>query len=189
MSRTGKWRAFTAADEQLLSTVAGQLGTAIERLRAEAARRENEEALARERNLLRTLIDNLPEVSVFVKDTQSRFLTTNAAHLKLFDLSQVEDVIGKTDFDLLPREYAEQYYADEQAVLQAGLPLLNREEPVPAYDGHVHWYLTHKVPLRDHQEHIIGLVGMSLDITRAQARGRTRADHRAGSARRVGGRR
>ena len=157
--------AFTAADEQLLSTVAGQLGTAIERLRAEAARRENEEALARERNLLRTLIDNLPEVSVFVKDTQSRFLTTNAAHLKLFDLSQVEDVIGKTDFDLLPREYAEQYYADEQAVIQAGLPLLNREEPVPAYDGHVHWYLTHKVPLRDHQEHIIGLVGMSLDIT------------------------
>jgi PAS domain S-box-containing protein len=157
--------AFSEADERLLSTVAGQLGTAIERLRAEAARRENEEALARERNLLRTLIDNLPEVNVFVKDAQGRFLTTNAAHLKMFGLDQVEDVVGKTDFDLLPREYAEQYYADEQAVLQAGRPMLNREEPAPAYDGYVHWYLTHKVPLRDRQGSIIGLVGMSLDIT------------------------
>ncbi len=157
--------AFTAADQQLLSTLAGQLGTAIERLRAEAARRENEEALARERNLLRTLIDNLPEVSIFVKDTQSRFLTTNAAHLKLFGLSRVEDVVGKTDFDLLPREFAEQYYADEQTLLREGQPLLNREEPVPDPAGRIHWYLTHKVPLRDRQQRIIGLVGMSLDIT------------------------
>jgi PAS domain S-box-containing protein len=157
--------AFTTADEQLLSTIAGQLSSAIERLRAEAARRENEEALAQERNLLRTLIDNLPEVSVFVKDAQSRFLTTNAAHLKLLSLNHIDEVIGKTDFDLLPREFAEQHYADEQAVLQAGLPLLNREEPVLAYDGRVHWYLTHKVPLRDRQERIVGLVGMSLDIT------------------------
>ncbi len=157
--------AFTEGDEQLLSTVAGQLGTAIERLRAEAARRENEEALARERNLLRTLIDNLPEVSIFVKDTQSRFLTTNAAHLKLFGLSQVEDVVGKTDFDLLPREFAEQYYADEQTLVREGQPLLNREELVPDQAGRLHWYLIHKVPLRDRQQRIIGLVGMSQDIT------------------------
>ncbi len=181
--------AFTAADEQLLSTLAGQLGTAIERLRAEAARRENEEALAHERNLLRTLIDNLPEVSIFVKDTQSRFLTTNAAHLRLFGLSAVEDVVGKTDFDLLPREYAEHYYADEQALLRDGQPLLNREEPVPDQAGRLHWYLTHKVPLRDRQQNIIGLVGMSLDITAPQAGGRTRANDRARSARRVDRRR
>ena len=168
--------AFTEADEHLLKTVASQLGTAIERLRAEAARRQKEEELAQERNLLRTLIDNLPDAHVFVKDTTSRFITTNAAHLQTIGAAALEEVIGKTDFDFFPRDGAEQYYADEQTVIQSGRPLLNHEEQVIDRVGTRRWYLTHKVPLLDRQGAVIGLVGMSLDITaRKQMEERERA--------------
>jgi PAS domain S-box-containing protein len=168
--------AFSGSDEQLLSTVAGHLATAIERLRAEAARRQQEEELAQERNLLRTLIDNLPDAHVFVKDVASRFITTNAAHLQTIGAAALDEVIGKTDFDFFPRENAERYYADEQHVLQANRPMLNREEQVIDRAGHLRWYLTHKVPLRDRQGAVVGLVGMSLDITvRKQMEERERA--------------
>ncbi len=168
--------AFTEADEHLLKTVASQLGTAIERLRAEAARRQKEEELAQERNLLRTLIDNLPDAHVFVKDTASRFITTNAAHLQTIGVSTLDDVLGKTDFHFFPREEAEQYYADEQAVIYSGHPLLNHEERVTDRAGVPRWYLTHKVPLMDRQGKVSGLVGVSLDITaRKQMEERERA--------------
>jgi PAS domain S-box-containing protein len=157
--------AFSNTDEQLLMTVGGHLATAIERLRAEAARRQNEEELARERNLLRTLIDNLPDAHVFVKDTAGRFITTNAAHLQTMGAVALEDVIGKTDSDFFPQDDVHHYYVDEQVVIQTGRPLLNREEPVVDRAGRQRWYLTHKVPLLDRHGAVIGLVGMSLDIT------------------------
>jgi PAS domain S-box-containing protein len=157
--------AFSSSDEQLLSTVAGHLATAIERLRAEAARRQKEEELAQERNLLRTLIDNLPDAHVFVKDRASRFITTNAAHLQTIGAATLEEVIGRTDFEFFPALDAARYHADEQAVINSGRPLLNREEPVLDRAGQQRWYLTHKVPLLDRQGGVIGLVGMSLDIT------------------------
>ena len=158
-------QAFDDADQQLLMTVAGQLATGIERLRAEVARRQKEDELAQERNLLRTLVDHLPDTHVFVKDTYGHFLTTNAAHLQTMGLTDLAQVVGKTDFDLFPPADAEQYFADEQAVLQSGEPLLNRIECVRDADGAERWYLTNKLPLHDTAGKLTGLVGMSLNIT------------------------
>jgi len=127
-------------------------------------RKRAEEALAAERNLLRTLIDNLPDY-IFVKDAESRFITANAAHLRTFGARNLDEVVGKTDFDLFPRELAEQYYADERRVISSGEPLVNREELGLDRDAHEQWLLTTKVPLRDATGCVVGLVGIARDIT------------------------
>lgn len=127
-------------------------------------RKQTEKALARESNLLRTLIDNLPDY-IYVKDTESRFLLNNKAHLHVLKTGSQEEILGKTDFDIFPSELAEKYYADEQAVIQSGEALVDREETTITPTGEKQWLSTTKVPLRDDQDNVIGLVGMSRDIT------------------------
>jgi PAS domain S-box-containing protein len=127
-------------------------------------RKTTEETLARERNLLRALMDNLPD-HIFVKDTASRFLMANLATLHSLGASRLEDIIGKTDFDFLERELAEEFFRDEQEVCRSGQPLLNREELLIDRSGQEKWLLTTKVPLRDGTGAIVGLVGMSHDIS------------------------
>ncbi len=123
-----------------------------------------EERLAAERNLLQTLIDNIPDY-IYIKDTNSRFLLNNLAHLQLLRAKAQDELIGKTDFDIFPEEVAAKYFADEQEVLQSGQPLLRKRETTPDAKGDLQWLSTTKVPLRDNQENIIGLVGISRNIS------------------------
>ncbi len=128
-------------------------------------RKRSEAALATERNLLRALMDYLPDY-IYVKDTQSRFITANAAHLDRLGVDCVEAIIGKTDFDFLPSSWVETEYADEQNVIQSGAPILNRIELlVQNASEHPLWVLTTKLSLRDSHGTIIGLIGISRDIT------------------------
>ncbi|MCX6032835.1 MAG: PAS domain S-box protein [Chloroflexi bacterium] len=128
-------------------------------------RKREEEALAQERNLLRTLIDNLPD-RIYAKDAEARFTLNNTAHLRSFGAQTQEEAVGKTDLDIRPRYVAARYAADDQAVIQSGEPLLNREEPTVLPTGEMGWLLTTKVPLRDPQGKVVGLVGISHDITK-----------------------
>ena len=145
-------------DEVNLLRIVGQVFTnAIQHKGAE-------EALARERNLLRTLVDNLPDY-IYAKDSSSRFTLNNAAHLRLLRAKTPEEVVGKTDYDIFAEELASRYFADEQAVIESGQPLVNREETVITEKGEKHWLLTTKVPLKDAQGNPIGIVGMSRNIT------------------------
>lgn len=128
-------------------------------------RKNVEIELAADRNLLRTLIDNLPEY-IYIKDRQSRFLLNNTAHLSLLGAKTQEEVIGKSDLDIFPRELAQQYYADEQAVLASGEVVIDKEEPVvDQTTGEQLWVSTSKIPLRDENGQITGFVGMTRDIT------------------------
>ena len=127
-------------------------------------RKTMEETLARERNLLRALMDNLPD-HIFVKDTDSRFVAANIATLRPLGATREDEVLGKTDFDFLRRDVAEQFFRDEQEVCRSGQPLLNREELIIDRTGQHKWLLTTKVPLRDSSGTVIGLVGMSHDIS------------------------
>ncbi|MCC6694653.1 MAG: PAS domain-containing protein [Candidatus Hydrogenedentes bacterium] len=145
-------------DEVHLLSIVGQVFTnALQHKRAE-------EALAQERNLLRTLIDNLPDY-IYAKDAESRFILNNSAHLRLLRAKSPEDVAGKSDYDMFPRELASQYYEDEQEIIRSGHPLVNREESVITEEGERRWLLTTKVPLCDADGVPVGLVGMSRDIT------------------------
>ncbi|MBD3322430.1 MAG: PAS domain-containing protein, partial [Chitinivibrionales bacterium] len=126
--------------------------------------RRIEQTLEKERTLLRTLIDNMPDF-IFIKDKESRFVINNKAHLGVLGASSQDEVLGKTDFDIFPRELASRYYSDEQVVIQTGRPIIDREEPAKNSTGITTWLSTTKVPLYDQNNAITGLVGISRDIT------------------------
>ena len=92
-------------------------------------------------------------------------MTANAATVHSLGAKTLEEVLGKTDFDFLPRERAQPFYADEQTVLRTGQPLFNREELLIDASGRRRWLLTTKAPFRDGAGAVIGLVGMSHDVT------------------------
>ena len=128
-------------------------------------RKAFEKSLAEERNLLRTLIDNVPDY-IYVKDCASRFVIANTALAQGVGVSTPEELIGKTDCDIFPPELAERYFSDEQSVILSGQPLINRVEPMLFIDaGKKGWASTTTVPFRDSHGQIVGLVGVSRDIT------------------------
>ncbi|HEY7890451.1 MAG TPA: GGDEF domain-containing protein [Steroidobacteraceae bacterium] len=131
-----------------------------------------EEALRRERRLLRAIIDSLP-ASIYAKDVQSRFIACNALVAQCMGTTPAE-AIGKTDFDFFPPEMAEAFFADEQALIRSGHALIEREELVlDRSTGDVRHFATTKVPFRDHAGNIVGIIGIGRDITE-----RKRADER-----------
>ena len=132
--------------------------------RLNAEQKRGEEALSEERNLLRTLIDNLPD-NIFFKDTTGRFVLCNRAQADLLRVSGPDELVGKTDSDFFSKELAAEYAADDQSVMGSGEPLFNREEPVTDENGNERWLLTTKVPLRDTAGKIIGLVGSARNVT------------------------
>ena len=123
-----------------------------------------EEKLVNERNLLRTIIDHLPN-RVFVKDTAGCYLINNRAHQRFLGVDKQEDVIGRTVQDFYPGELGRQAAIDDRQVLEGGPPILNREEPDYGPEGLIRCSLTTKVPLHDLRDNIIGVVGISHDIT------------------------
>ncbi|MCB0165627.1 MAG: PAS domain-containing protein [Anaerolineae bacterium] len=123
-----------------------------------------EELLLREHNLLRTLIDNLPDY-IYFKDRQSRFIVTNQASAQILGAESPDDVVGKTDFDYYPAEFAAAYYSDEQTIFTEGQPLIDKEEPHIDAAGTHRWVLTTKIPMRNEAGEVIGVVGISRDIT------------------------
>ncbi len=128
-----------------------------------------EEELEKERTLLRTLVDTLPD-RIYIKDTQSRFVICNKALIERMGKTNIEEVIGKSDFDFQPRELAERFYNDEQEIIRSGKPLINHEEPRVLITGEKRWNLTTKVPWKDHKGNIIGIVGIGRDITEIKRR-------------------
>jgi PAS domain S-box-containing protein len=140
-------------------------------------RRAAEMALDAERNLLRALIDNLPDY-IFVKDTQGRYLVDNAAHQRFVGAKNAEEVIGKTPADFFPPAEAERIQAEDMEVMRAGQPMVNREEPMTRPDGRRIWVWKTKVPFREPSGAISGLVAITSDVTEhKEAEQRLAAQH------------
>ncbi|MDP3148537.1 MAG: PAS domain S-box protein [Ignavibacteria bacterium] len=127
-------------------------------------RKQAEEALEYERSLLRTLIDNIPD-SMYSKDLCCRKTLANIAEVHNMGAKSEAEVIGKNDFDFYPKEIAEGFFADDQSVLITGKPVLNREEFIFDEKEEKRWLLSSKLPLRNKDNQIIGLVGIGRDIT------------------------
>ncbi|NND98033.1 MAG: PAS domain-containing protein [Pirellulaceae bacterium] len=120
--------------------------------------------LERERDLLKTISDNIPDL-IYVKDRFGRFVTCNVAVLQLFGLESVDQIKGKTDYDFLPAELACGYVADDQIVVRSGEAMIDKEECSQQADGTQYWYLSSKVPLRNPEGEVVGIVGISRNIT------------------------
>jgi PAS domain S-box-containing protein len=128
-------------------------------------RKHSEEALQNERNLLRTLIDNVPDL-IYFKDAEGRYILNNRAHLQSMGVARQEDVLGRTTFDFHPRELAQQYHEDEERIVATGTSLPGREELAFHKDtGEQRWHLTTKIPIKNGQGDVTGFVGISRDIT------------------------
>ncbi len=123
-----------------------------------------EKAAAREGAMLRTLIDNLPDL-IYVKDVNGRFLLANLAIARIMGAKAPSDLLGKNDFDFHPPELAKRYQDDELEVIRSGKPLLAREEECRHPAGHLVRLETTKIPLRDASGAATGLVGIGRDVT------------------------
>lgn len=128
------------------------------------AYKKTEEALANERNLLRTLIDSLPD-RIYVKDKDCRFVVCNRAIANMYGAKSPDELLGKTDFDLYPRERAQEYYDEEQQIMRTGVPVINEEKHGVDGTGDPLWGLNTKVPWRDGSGKVIGIIGANRDIT------------------------
>ncbi|MFP4323279.1 MAG: ATP-binding protein [Anaerolineales bacterium] len=125
--------------------------------------------LANERNLLRTLIDHLPDY-VFVKDTVGRFLVTNEANTAYLGQTTPREVIGRTDDDFFEPARAAAFRQDEQAIMATGQPMLNVEVGVQnSPDEPRRWYAITKVPWHLQDGSIAGIIGMIREITQQKA--------------------
>jgi len=128
-------------------------------------RQQMNEFLLNERNQLRILIDALPD-AVYFKDNYCRYIIANNAVKERINLHHDEVVIGKTDYDYYASDKADKLFKKDQEVVKKGEPLLNIEEtffnPRTKKDCYC---ITTRVPLRDKNHDVIGLIGISRDIT------------------------
>jgi len=122
------------------------------------------EALRHQQQLMLTLMENLPDY-IYFKDTAGRFLSVNPSMAKLFGSSDPAQIIGKSDADFFSEEHVRKTMADEQEIIRSGRPVLEMEEKETWAEGTQRWILTSKLPLRDGAGRIIGICGISSDIT------------------------
>jgi PAS domain S-box-containing protein len=127
-------------------------------------RKRGEDELFQSRQMLQSTLDNIPQ-RVFWKDRNLNFLGCNWAFALDAQLQDPAAIIGKSDFDLRCRDSAELYRADDRLVIERGSPKLNFEEPQSRPDGSQRWLRSNKLPLRDREGRVIGVIGTYEDIT------------------------
>ncbi|KPK78656.1 MAG: hypothetical protein AMJ89_00815 [candidate division Zixibacteria bacterium SM23_73] len=125
-------------------------------------RKRAEKALKETNTRLQTLIQAIPDV-IYFKDTQGRNLVTNVAFEELVGLNQ-EEIVGKTDEQLLPPDLSAYCQRSDQEVIRTGSSI-HSEEQYTNKKGKSIFFDTIKVPIRDDQGTLVGLLGVSRDVT------------------------
>ena len=143
----------------VLQTLLNVLATTLASLVHLQARR-----LLAERNLLAAALAQAPDFT-YIKDNQSRFAAVNNAMARHNGFARPEEMVGKTDFDLTTPDRAQALFEREQAILAADTPMLNIEEHDVDESGRQTWFSASKVPLHDADGNIIGLAGVTRDVT------------------------
>ncbi|MCB9452715.1 MAG: PAS domain-containing protein [Anaerolineaceae bacterium] len=129
-------------------------------------RKQAEEALIRERNLMRTMIDHMPD-SIYVTDIEGRYLLANRTFLQRRGLESPEALFGKTVHDFMPRESAASFFEEDQVVMRTGQAIINQEIQIPSQTD-APWRSLTKVPWRNEHDEVSGLVIISRDITESK---------------------
>lgn len=123
-----------------------------------------ESDLARSKSLLRTVIDTVP-VTISWKDRDSRYIGCNRSMALAAGIATPSELIGKTDDDLPWSAQAEQFRAEDRAVMETGTPMIGYEERTVSPGGGVTWFRASKVPLRGEDGQVIGLLCLAEDIS------------------------
>jgi PAS domain S-box-containing protein len=127
-------------------------------------RKRIEESLAKERNLLRTLIDHLPDY-VYFKDMENRYLIANQTLARMMAVDSPRHLIGKTDYDFYPLETASGLYMDEQSIMRSGQPISRDGVLTQHLDGQSRWMHNLLLPVRDGSGIVMGIMGVGRDIS------------------------
>jgi diguanylate cyclase (GGDEF)-like protein/PAS domain S-box-containing protein len=142
---------IVSATEALFASKAGRPASGIEDIR------------------LKAIIHALPGF-FFVKDRDSRFVFVNAVVGRHFGIDDLDWFVGRCDFDLFDIETARHHFAIEQQIMESGEARLDFEEAVPAtMGGNTKCFLTSKIPLRNNRGEVVGIIGVSHDITERKA--------------------
>lgn len=123
-----------------------------------------DEAFPGELGMLRAVLANLPDL-IYVKDTKSRFLLANQETAEVTGVESGAQLVGKTDFDYFPADIAASFYQDEQRIIESGEPLISQNEHIQQADGRTRWILTTKVPFRNAEGKIVGIIGIGRNIS------------------------
>lgn len=126
--------------------------------------REDAAELKEQKDLLQSVIQTAP-IRVFWKDRDFRFIGCNTRFAEDAGYASPEELVGKTDYDMIWTELAEQIRTDDIAVMDSGIPKIDRECFCKTAGGKSLWLSVSKVPLRDNDGQIIGVLGVYSDIT------------------------
>jgi PAS domain S-box-containing protein len=151
------YSAIPALSVPAFSTIADTIARFVEYKR-------NETTMVRERSLLRTLMDNIPDF-IYGKDRDHRFLVANKPLAERMGAACPEELLGKSDFDYYTAEVAAKYARDEDEIMNTGLAVINREEVCLSATGQQVWHLTSEVPFLDQNGKVIGIIGIGHNIT------------------------
>ena len=113
---------------------------------------------------LATMMASSTDLS-FVKDKNFSYICCSHALAKLVELKDEKDVVGKTDYDLFSKEFADKYRSDDIKLLKEGQSLIDFEETILSNDGTLHYSRTSKYILKDSDGNIIGMYGVGRDIS------------------------
>jgi diguanylate cyclase (GGDEF)-like protein/PAS domain S-box-containing protein len=115
-------------------------------------------------DILQRVLDCIPS-KVFWKDRSGKYLGANHLFLADCGLTSSEQLVGFTDYDFFSARESDHFVADDEQVMSSGEPKLNIEEPQTRLDGKVNWLQTSKVPIRNQNKEVIGVMGSYTDIT------------------------
>lgn len=115
------------------------------------------------------LFEELPDIYFFAKNLRGEFVMCNSATLEALGLKHESDMLGKTDYDLIPAEIADQYREADRVVIETASSVRNVVEPVPDAQGVFAWYVTSKIPLLDAHGKVIGVAVAMRDVERVGA--------------------
>ncbi|MBW1783785.1 MAG: PAS domain S-box protein [Deltaproteobacteria bacterium] len=160
---------YSHEDRELLEAIANQIAPILHaRLlneRHEEKRKQVEKALRDSRNMLQTVLDSIPS-AVFWKNRDLIYLGGNRTWLAATELKSSEEVVGKSDYDLpWEKGQADAFREDDRRVMESGIPEYGIIEPYLRADGTQAWAKTNKVPLRDKEGNVTGVLGTYEDIT------------------------
>ena len=130
-------------------------------------KKKAQQELNAEKTLLRTIIDSVPE-SVYVKDAKGGKVIANTQDLKYMGIDTEKEALGKTDEDVYAKYNSAYFNKDDQFVIQDGKPIINKLDYFIDANNQQHWLLTSKVPVKNHNDEIIGLIGIGRDVSERQ---------------------
>jgi len=160
LTKAGEYQWFRARGQAIWNE-AGRVVRMSGSLQCVTDRKRAEEALHRHEQLLQDVIDNTTAV-IYVKYADGRYLLTNRRFEQIFNLT-TDQIIGRTDHDIFPKDFADAFRANDVAVLERNTTV-EYEEYAPHPDGS-HTYISIKFPLCDHTGKPYATCGISTDIT------------------------